>query len=251
MVAERRSAPPQSRPSMATNREVRTCPNGQRHETLAPWRARSSLPQCPGRGASSQRTKDLVGIGKDARSPLGSCDLASRATSTKPPLTSIQNLERPPHAHFGRTTCSPHRLSRAGLSHRPRRARRVARHPCDARCLDLVDAAQSRRPGGAPLALDGDELLSSPPDWTASRSTRRVSRRAVGVSASPAAAARVQAHDRDAPRSGGQHQAHGPLSLGLGLLHAMRGGGLSPHHLFPRSARRALDLSRAARGGSG
>ena len=29
----------------------------------------------------------------------------------------------------------------------------------------------------------------------------------------------------------------------------MRGGGISPHHLFPRSPRRALDLSRAARGG--
>ena len=57
-------------------------------------------------------------------------------------------------------------------------------------------------------------------------------------------------HDRDAPRSGRQHQAHGPLSLRLRLLHAMRGGRLSSHRLFSRPARRALDLSRAARGGS-
>jgi aminopeptidase N len=32
------------------------------------------------------------------------------------------------------------------------------------------------------------------------------------------------------------------------LLHAVRGGGLSPHHLFPRPARRALGLHGAHRG---
>ena len=105
---------------------------------------------------------------------------------------------------------------------------------------------------GAALSLDGDELLFisarldgeplGAADFEASPSEFR---------ASAAAKARVQAHDRDPTRSGGQHQAHGPLSLGLGLLHAMRGGGISPHHLFSRSAGRALDLSRAARGGPG
>ncbi len=54
----------------------------------------------------------------------------------------------------------------------------------------------------------------------------------------PAAAAAVRARDRDGPRSFRQHQADGALSLGRRLLHAMRGGGLSPHHLFSRPAGR-------------
>ena len=49
-------------------------------------------------------------------------------------------------------------------------------------------------------------------------------------------------------RSVGQHQADGPLSLERHLLHAMRGGRLPPHHLFPRPARRDGGLHDAHRG---
>ena len=123
--------------------------------------------------------------------------------------------------------------------------RRASSRP--SRCAPIRRPREARRSRST-----ATNSCSSPPDWTASRSTRPISkraRRAFCCAGRPEA--RVHAHDRDAPRSGGQHQAHGPLSLGLGLLHAMRGGRLSPHHLFSRSPRRALDLSRAARGGPG
>ncbi len=45
-------------------------------------------------------------------------------------------------------------------------------------------------------------------------------------------------------RPGRQPQADGPLPLRQRLLHAVRGGGLPPHHLLPRPARRAERLHR-------
>ncbi len=50
-------------------------------------------------------------------------------------------------------------------------------------------------------------------------------------------------HHRD--RSVGQQPADGALCLERHALHPVRGRGLSPHHLLPRPARRALDLHRA------
>ncbi len=63
-----------------------------------------------------------------------------------------------------------------------------------------------------------------------------------------AAAAAVPARDRDRGRPLGQHPAHGPLPLRPHLLHPMRGGRFSAHHLFPRSARRDGGLHHAHRG---
>ena len=48
-----------------------------------------------------------------------------------------------------------------------------------------------------------------------------------------------------------QHQADGPLPLERHLLHPVRGGGLPPHHLFPRPARRDGGLHHAHRGRQG
>ena len=52
--------------------------------------------------------------------------------------------------------------------------------------------------------------------------------------------ARGQLHARDPQhlRAREEHRAVGPLHLGRRLLHAVRGRGLSPHHLLPRPARR-------------
>ena len=57
----------------------------------------------------------------------------------------------------------------------------------------------------------------------------------------------VHARDRDAGRSDGQYPALRPLSIERHLLHAMRGGRLPPHHLFPRPARRDGGLHHAHR----
>ena len=100
---------------------------------------------------------------------------------------------------------------------------------------------------GAALALDGDEL-------EARSASRSMASRSIPTATSaspdgpdprePAANARSRCASKRELDPAGQHQADGPLSLGLGLLHAMRGRRLSPDHLFPRSAGRALDLSR-------
>ena len=86
---------------------------------------------------------------------------------------------------------------------------------------------------GASLSLDGDELL-----FVSARLDGEPLEAAdfecgpVAVCAAEAAEASVHARDRDPPRSGGQHQAHGPLSHRLSLLHPVRGGGVSAHHVF-------------------
>ena len=103
--------------------------------------------------------------------------------------------------------------------------------------------------GGRPLVLDGESLkLQSvaldgkplaPKDYALNETLalhRRGSRQA------------FHARDRHAVRSRRQHRAVGPLSLARHLLHAVRGRGLPPHHLFPRPARRARRLHRAHRG---
>ncbi|XQU68070.1 hypothetical protein OJJOAM_000801 [Cupriavidus sp. H18C1] len=59
------------------------------------------------------------------------------------------------------------------------------------------------------------------------------------------------AADRQRLPAGGQHHAVGPVRLQWQLLHAVRGRGLSPHHLFPRPSRRDGDLPRHAARGQG
>ena len=102
---------------------------------------------------------------------------------------------------------------------------------------------------GAPLALDGDGLVArrveidgvALPRLAGSRQARRPRHRR-------AAAPRLHPDRRNRARPGGQYAAHGALSLRLGLLHAMRGRRISPHHLFSRPARRAVGLYDAHRG---
>ena len=102
---------------------------------------------------------------------------------------------------------------------------------------------------GAPLALDGDGLVARCveidgvplPGW------QDLARPDGLVIAEPPRRAFTLTVETRA-RPGGQHPAHGALSLGLGLLHAMRGRRLSPHHLFSRPARRAVGLYDAHRG---
>ena len=100
----------------------------------------------------------------------------------------------------------------------------------------------------APLVLDGDELklvsLTLDGKPLPAESFRRHARQAHHRAAAEPA---VRARDRDRRRSDRQHPAHGPLPRRRDLLHAMRGRGLSPHHLFPRPARRDGGLHHAHR----
>ena len=102
---------------------------------------------------------------------------------------------------------------------------------------------------GEPLVLDGDELklenllVNGKPvsdnEYAATPSSLTLN----NPPNKP-----VHADDRDHGQSVGEYEADGALSLERNLLHAMRGGGISPHHLFPRPAGRARDLSHAHRG---
>ena len=78
---------------------------------------------------------------------------------------------------------------------------------------------------------------------------RKLRRHARSAHHRAAAAPAVRARDRDRRRSRGQYPAHGPLPRRRDLLHAMRGGGFSPHHLFPRPAGRDGGLHDAHRSG--
>ena len=106
-----------------------------------------------------------------------------------------------------------------------------------------------RKSAAAPLVLDGDGLsLTSLRIDGVDAAADSLHRDAGRPHHRPAAATAVHARDRDAGRSLRQYPAHGPLSLERHLLHAMRGGRLSPHHLFPRPARRDGGLHDAHRG---
>ena len=102
----------------------------------------------------------------------------------------------------------------------------------------------------APLVLDGDGLTLVSLKLDGEPLAPDALRRDAGPAHHrAAAAAAVPARDRDRGRSVRQHAADGALSLGRHLLHAVRGGRLSPHHLFPRPARRDGGLHHAHRGG--
>ena len=130
----------------------------------------------------------------------------------------------------------------------------VRLHPTgDPRHGDACAAAQSGRPqrcaararrrrarSSRPIALDGRALPAGAFEATPQ-----------SLTIAAAAAAAVHADDRDRDRPDRQHQADGALSLERQLLHAMRGRGLPPHHLFPRPARRARRSTRRASRPSG
>ena len=103
--------------------------------------------------------------------------------------------------------------------------------------------ALRRNPKGrpdAPLTLDGDGLTPrrvaldgrelAPRDYEATPES-------LTLRAVPPAPFALEIETLVDPAA--NTQALGALSLRLGLLHAMRGGRLSPHHLFPRPPRRA------------
>ena len=88
---------------------------------------------------------------------------------------------------------------------------------------------------------------------TASRSTADALvdtrlRRDAGSADDPQSARRpvLQPVDRDRDRARQQHRADGSLPLERRLLHAVRGGGFSAHHLFPRPARTSCRSIRCA-----
>ena len=154
------------------------------------------------------------------------------------------------HSGSGR---SPAGLPRPRFSHRLRRTRHFAR----ARATTRVTPTLAMRPQPAGAAGCRADARRRRTELVGVAARRRARSRPPPMSrprtahARRAAARPVHADDRDAARSGRQHQADGTVPLGFGLLHAMRGRGLSPHHLFPRPARRAFGLSRAGRGGQG
>ena len=84
--------------------------------------------------------------------------------------------------------------------------------------------------------------------WRSARG-RALCRHARRTDHCAAAAAAVRAGNRNAGRSHGQHPAQRPLPIVQHLLHPVRGRRLSPHHLFPRPARRDGGLHHPHRSG--
>ena len=149
------------------------------------------------------------------------------------------------HARHVRYSCPihrdpPRRLHAARVPHRQRRARIRPGARAHRGAQHHARAPQPRRRAHA-----------------ASRTARRIAgihrrareRPAGGRGARPRArpdgrepAGRLRAVDRQRLRAGRQHHAVGPLRVERQLLHAVRGGRLSPHHLLPRPPRRDGDL---------
>ena len=88
-----------------------------------------------------------------------------------------------------------------------------------------------------PLRLDGDELEPLSVKVDGAGCALAMDGPAAGHRRCRQTARRSRPRSRS-PR--GQHQADGPLCLRRDAVHPMRGGGLPPHHLLPRPARRAV-----------
>ena len=112
--------------------------------------------------------------------------------------------------------------------------------------------SRAAEPGRARASAAGARRRRADPEGPRPRRARSCRRGvrggAAGADDRAAAAPAVHADDRDRDRPDGEHQADGALPLGRQLLHAMRGGRLPPHHLFPRPARRAVRLHDPHRG---
>ncbi len=102
---------------------------------------------------------------------------------------------------------------RATLALRPNPQSARAR-PCGAR---RRWARRSSRSSSTACAMPAGSYEATPDQLTIAQAARRS----------------LHARDRDRGRPVGQHAIDGALPLQRHLLHAMRGRGLSPHHLFP------------------
>ena len=159
--------------------------------------------------------------------------------------------DRRQHAKNGYAASNPAQgLSPDCLHHRARRSRRGARSGTHGRPLTSQGAPEptrgkSRWPPAA-RRRDARARRGAP----RSQAARPQGLQGDADAAHPAEAADKAIHARHHHhhQSRGQQVAAGPLSLARHLLHAMRGRRLPPHHLFPRSARRARDLHVPHRG---
>ncbi len=177
------------------------------------------------------------------------------AAGVAPRLTVGLNRHEPGRAHAphrDRPRRPPHGLPAERLAHRHRRPRRLASSDRDPGPRLAVAAAE---PGRAVWRAPRPRRRRTRPEGPAPRRRAAAGGRRAGVAAGAddrrAAEAPFPFDDRDRNRPDRQHQAHGPLPLRRQLLHAVRGGGLSPDHLFPRPAGRAFRLHDADRGGAG
>ena len=159
------------------------------------------------------------------------------------------------HAHRHRPGLPPRGLPPERLS-RFRATDLTFRLSPDATRRRLPSSSIERREGVAA------ERAADPRRRRAGAAARRDRRRAARPSdyqatpdqliiLAPPAPARFELTIETEIDAGGQHGADGPLPLERHLLHAVRGRGLPPHHLFPRPARRAVGLHGAHRGATG
>src|ERR1044072_7887527 len=122
---------------------------------------------------------------------------------------------------------------------RPRDRARFRPRPCeDARARRAVRRADRRSPPPPPPGRRRADRTE--------RQGRRQRCRRLGDGRTrprgPADRQRAPYRDRSRDRARAQHPAPGPLCLGRIALHPVRGRGLPPHHLFPRPARRAVEV---------
>ena len=144
----------------------------------------------------------------------------------------------------------PVRVPRARLAGRDGRSRRQA--ACDANAGAHSAPPQAQPRGG--LARPARARWRRPdPDLAQTRrrnAPRRPLRRDPRWADHRAAAApAVHARNRNAGRSLREHAALRALPIERHLLHAMRGRGFPPHHLFPGPAGRDVGLHHPHRGG--
>ncbi len=126
----------------------------------------------------------------------------------------------------------------------------VSLHPTRTRVrsrLKLRPNPSIAKPGA--LRLDGEhlELRVRAPRQPAPRG-QGVQGKRPGARPSRPSQACVRARDRHLVQPRRQQGSHRPLPVEGHLLHAVRGAGLPPHHLFPRPPRCARNLHGADRG---
>ncbi len=156
---------------------------------------------------------------------------------------------RDPHANRDAAADPPGGLPPERLPDRPRRSGhppRSARHADHRRTRP--EAEPGRRSGCAAPSRRRRTLPDRPRPRRRARRARGVRGKPCRAHPAPAAPAPVRAAHRHAGRSDREHEAHGPLPDGWGLLHPVRGGRLPPDHLLPRPAGRDVRLHDPDRG---
>ena len=165
----------------------------------------------------------------------------------QPSRPEIRNSARNANRH--RPGLSPGGLSPEPLSHPGDRPRPSGSRPTRPTVIaKLTVERRDDAPLDAPLVLDGDGLMLKrlEIDGVAARRRRFSATPDSLVIATPPLARRFRLTHRDRARAVQQPGADGPLPLERRLLHAMRGGRLPPHHLFPRPARHPFGLHACA-----